>query len=102
MKPETASILRRFVIAFIAAMVVQGAFILLVHRIAPPNVASVFSSSTCIVTFVAMTYAMWPTLRRREWIAKGRCRQCGFDIRFSKNKCPECGASIGDSEKSPS
>lgn len=51
--------------------------------------------------FIILVAAMLPAwllrraILRRRWRSKGLCRQCGYDLRASPERCPECGLSRG-------
>ncbi len=46
-----------------------------------------------ILLFVVVGWFEWP--RRRLRIRPGRCGICGYDLRASPERCPECGTAVG-------
>jgi hypothetical protein len=52
-----------------------------------------------IVGVTAMLPIMWwrEARRRRNFAKSGRCLGCGYDLRGSPERCPECGASAAAS-----
>ncbi len=58
----------------------------------------ILSSAGCVATFLftaalagIVFYKQQKANRREEWIATGHCAACGYDLRATPTKCPECG-----------
>lgn len=55
------------------------------------------SSYTVPLWFVTLLLAAWPVwavvrlVRRRRRFAEGLCQVCGYDLRETPSRCPECG-----------
>jgi hypothetical protein len=58
------------------------------------------------IWFVAVLFALLPmraaflmvrSTRRRRRVAKGCCENCGYDLRGSSDRCPECGRAFQSS-----
>ncbi|MCH8879109.1 MAG: hypothetical protein IID34_04415 [Planctomycetes bacterium] len=47
------------------------------------------------VLFLAYSLYLIPGARRRQRKKLGLCIKCGYDLRASKERCPECGEAIG-------
>jgi hypothetical protein len=44
------------------------------------------------VLFVPGSFALWALVRRRKPPMPGFCNACGYDLRATPDRCPECGA----------
>lgn len=45
----------------------------------------------CLLTLVLPAFKLSTLIRRRRRIADGKCVRCGYDLRASLGRCPECG-----------
>ncbi len=53
-----------------------------------------------LTLLAAILPTIWFILHRRDRIKRaGKCKSCGYDLRFSTNTCPECGATIHARDK---
>lgn len=73
-----------------------------------PNGGVPFSQAGVPYWFLILMFGVLPVLwissrsRRMRRGRVGLCRQCGYDLRASPERCPECGASVTGSIACPS
>ena len=54
-----------------------------------------------LLTAAAASYSLLVIRRDRRRLAEGRCAGCGYDLRASTGRCPECGRPFAANENAP-
>lgn len=68
-----------------------------VLRFAPPVVRPnwpllIATGAMPAAVFAAAPIVLWRRCRQLSRVRQGRCRACGYDLRATPDRCPECGA----------
>ena len=57
-------------------------------------IVTITSCLSAIGGVVWFTWIIRAFRREKRWVREGRCLRCGYDLRQSKDRCPECGNPI--------
>lgn len=79
-------------VAFAGFRLARGDIQLIVTN-PPPVYTAVGVPHAFVMLITGVPTILWlrGVLRRRRWVRQGRCRGCGYDLRSSPDRCPECG-----------
>jgi hypothetical protein len=53
--------------------------------------ASYCFNAITVAALIPLFIGAHRTNRRKRWLNSGRCGACGYDLRASPERCPECG-----------
>jgi hypothetical protein len=92
-------------VLFFLALLNAGAHSFFANAHGARGVIADLALTWCIVTFVFMvavgTIAAFKRARFEKRLVLNRCRMCGYDLRATPDRCPECGTKGGSPPPSP-
>jgi hypothetical protein len=62
---------------------------------ATKNIAGVIYMAIFDAAIVAAVVYRWRLKRRLARLLSGKCIECGYDLRATPDRCPECGTRVG-------
>ena len=51
-----------------------------------------------VIAIIAVAFSILNQRKSEQWVKEGRCLHCGYDLRASSDRCPECGRAIPSEE----
>jgi hypothetical protein len=78
----------------------RGATVLTIHHfldgIRVPSFTDVLCPTWAVIAVLLLPMGLWAIIiwRQRKKAAAGHCAGCGYDLRASPERCPECGRAV--------
>lgn len=102
---------RRVFCVFLTSMLFSSAFALLTFKgieLLPPAILGAWGGLLGMLFWVVLVerflLPVWEGMRdaeRKYRLRRGLCLKCGYDLRASGDRCPECGTTPTDVRTSP-
>jgi hypothetical protein len=95
MQQLTKSILMRAALGGVLALAFEAVALFAIYELGPQmsdvTRRLVSNGIWCLGLLAALQYATWPRTKQYYRRKRGQCLNCGYDLRSSPDRCPECG-----------
>jgi len=65
--------------------------------LADPSFTAILCPTWALIALLLLPMGLWAgtSWRQRRRVLAGHCTNCGYDLRATPDKCPECGRAVG-------